>query len=281
MSSLSRLYPAPQSNLSLEGLYLEHALHSGKPSRRSCVYTNYVASLDGRIAIEHPLRDGHTVPESIANPRDWRLYQELAAQADVLVTSARYFRELSEGTAQDNLPLSQDAAFSDLHAWRREQGLAPQPAVVILSTSLDLPLVKLCESMDRSVYVATGDDADPKALAEVEASGARVLFSGEGTKVDGRRLIDNLLQEGFSSIYSIAGPGILKTLLQAGVLDRLYLTQVHRLIGGKSFDTLLESELIQPPADFELQALYYDAPEGDDAGQFFSVYEAVRDSNVV
>lgn len=273
LRSVTRLYPAPQQTLALENLYLQHALHQAERGERPCVYTNFICSMDGRIAIEHPATGGHTVPESITNPRDWRLYQELAAQADVLLTSARYLRELSEGTAQDSLPLSQDPAFADLHDWRREQGLAPQPAVVILSASLDLPLTTLCEAMDRPVYVATGDDADPQALQAIRDTGARILSTGPGKGVDGGLLIDELAQEGFRSIYSIAGPGILKTLLSAGRLDRLYLTQVHRLIGGRSYDTLLESELVEPPADFMLQALYYDEPYKDEVGQFFSVYE--------
>jgi len=46
------------------------------------------------------------VPDSVANPRDWRLFQELAAQADVLVMSARHLRELAAGAAQDSLRLS-------------------------------------------------------------------------------------------------------------------------------------------------------------------------------
>jgi len=258
----------------LEGLYLQHALHRAEQANRPCVYTNFVASMDGRIAIEHPTTGDHTVPESITNARDWRLYQELAAQADVLLTSARYLRELSEGTAQDSLPLSQQPAFADLHHWRRQQGLPPQPGVVILSASLDLPLATLCETMDRPVYVATGDEADPDALQAIRDTGARILSTGPGTSVDGRLLIDQLVAEGFRSIYSIAGPGILRTLLTAGMLDRLYLTQVHRLIGGRSYDTLLESDLVQPPADFILQALYYDEAYADEPGQFFSVYES-------
>jgi riboflavin biosynthesis pyrimidine reductase len=273
-----RFYPPPQDELPLEGLYLQHALHREQARRRPRVYTNFIASLDGRIAIEHPRSGRHYVPGSIANPRDWRLFQELAAQSDVLVVSARYLRQLSEGAAQDTLPLSDDSAYADLHAWRREQGLAPQPAVVVLSASLDLPLEVLgAQQRDRSVYVATGDDADRDALAKIEHSGIEVLYTGEGKKVNGKRLIETLVQLGFRSIYSIAGPGVLETLLAVRVLDRLYLTQVHRLIGGASYDSLLEGGYLSPPADFDLRALHYDRMDRSrsDFGQFYGVYDVV------
>ncbi|HEY9050137.1 MAG TPA: dihydrofolate reductase family protein [Gammaproteobacteria bacterium] len=271
---VTRLFPAPQQDVPLEGLYLQHALRYADNNSCPCVYTNFISSLDGRIAVEHPERNSHAVPAAITNERDWRLFQELAAQADVLVTSARYLRELSLGNAQDALPLSNKPAFVDLHAWRKQQGLSPQPAVVILSASLNLPLDCLADiAKQRQVFVATGRQADAVAIDSIKKTGTKILYTGEGKQVDGKPLIDALLKENFRSIYSIAGPGVLQTLLHANVLNRLYLTQVHRLIGGASFDTLLEGAAIQPPADFSLQALYYDHADDPAYGQFFCVYE--------
>ena len=90
--TVTRLYPLPQEVIGLEGLYLEHALHRAAARQRPVVYTNFVLSLDDRMAIAHPQTGKHGVPDSVANPRDWRLFQELAAQADVLVMSARHLR---------------------------------------------------------------------------------------------------------------------------------------------------------------------------------------------
>lgn len=268
-----QLYPMPSRKIALEGLYLQ--IHSDDTSGvgNPLVYTNFISSLDGRIAIEHPVTGERNVPEYITNSRDWRLYQELAARADVLLVSARYLRELSQGTAQDKLPLSNDPAFADLMDWRTQQGLPAQPAVVILSSSLDLPFKELCAIKDRQVYVATGKQADGEAVRKIENCGVKLLYAGEEKKVDGKHLIEQLLAEGFSNIYSIAGPGVLETLLRAQVLDRIYLTQAHRLIGGGSYDTLLEGSLLSPPADFKLQALYYDISSDEGCSQFFGVYE--------
>lgn len=273
MHTVTQLYPQPGGEHDLEGLYLKTFIERAEADQRAWVYTNFIVSLDGRIAIEQPVTGKRGVPESITNPRDWRLYQELAARADVLLVSARFLRELVRGEAQDNLPISDDPTFADLLKWRQQQGLSSQPAVVVLSASLDLPLAELCATSDRVIYVATGRGADVNAIKKIENSGAKILYAGEGREVDGRQLIDQLVEAGHRNIYSIAGPGVLETLLQADVLDCIYLTQVHRLIGGASYDTLLGGKLLQPPADFILKALYYDSKSDKHCDQFFSVYE--------
>jgi len=272
-----QLYPEMQQALELEGLYLQPVADDARETGSVLVYTNYISSMDGRIAIDHPVSGERGVPEHITNPRDWRLYQELAARADVLLVSARYLRELSKGKAQASMPVSDDPAFADLLAWRLQEGLAPQPAVVVLSGSLDLPLSQLRELQHRGVYVATGakHTASEDRVREIEECGARMLYSGDTSKVEGERLVELLAEEGFRNIYSIAGPGVLATLLRARVLDRIYLTQVNRLIGGVSFDTLLQGNLLTPPADFSLRALYYDKHSSDSCGQLFGIYDLV------
>jgi riboflavin biosynthesis pyrimidine reductase len=268
---VKRLYPGPQRDIALKGLYL----HGTEPGNQDpLVYTNFITSLDGRIAIDKPAAHTHGVPDMITNPRDWRLYQELAARADVLLVSGRYIRELAQETAQAGLPLSAAPEFSDLHTWRKQQGLSAQPAVVILSASLDLPPAGMHSLSDRRVYVATGEEAPVEAVNRIERAGINVIQAGRGRQVDGSWLVQRLRQSGYKSIYSIGGPQVLEILLRSRVLDRLYLTQVFRLIGGMSYDTLLDGELLTPPTDFELHALYYDEHGGEGCCQMFSVYRA-------
>jgi len=270
-SHLLTLYPPSQAApLAPSGLYLRHRLDRRGSADHPFVYSNYVVSLDGRIALDYPRCDASMVPPAITSDSDWRLYQELAAQADVLLTSGRYIRELAAGTAQDTLPVGE--GFPDLLSWRRQQGLAPQPAVVILSRSLDLPLEKLFHPAQRRLYVATGAKADKRKLATIAGMGIPVLLSGDGESVDGCRLIRELGEKGYRSIYAIAGPGLLDTLLRADKVDRLYLTQVHTLLGGQCYDTLLEGALLRPAARFSLEELHYDQGDDKRQGQFFAVY---------
>ncbi|MDZ7753392.1 MAG: dihydrofolate reductase family protein [Gammaproteobacteria bacterium] len=273
-----RLYPGPTRECALEGLYLEHPMDHGDGSGRPFVYTNFISSLDGRIAVEDPRHGGHSVPGTIINDRDWRLFQELAARADALLVSARFLRDLATGKAQDVLPVSRDPAYGDLHEWRAGQGLPPQPAVVVLTRTLDPALAEMCEGYERPVYFAVGAEADRAELPRVEAAGVRVLSAGRGTSVEGAVLVDLLAREGLSRLYSIAGPWVLDTLLRDGVLHRLYLTHFHRLLGGRSFDTMLEGDPLDPPPSFEPHALYYDPRADDGVGQFFAVYDTLMAS---
>jgi riboflavin biosynthesis pyrimidine reductase len=270
---LLRLYPAPHAECSLEGLYLNDPIGHPDSVGLPFVYTNFVCSLDGRIAVENPRAGRRSAPPAITNPRDWRLFQELAARADALIVSAAFVRGLADERTQEKLPLGGDPAFSDLHAWRRERELPPQPAVVILSRSLDLLLAERCKSLKRPVYFAVGKEVALDDAAAVEATGARILIAGSGRLVEGRALIDALGLAGFRRIYSIAGPRVLHTLLKDGVLHRLYLTHFHRLLAGQSFDTLLEGETLDPPASFVPHALYYDTKTQGPAGQFFAAYD--------
>ncbi|ABA58591.1 RibD family protein [Nitrosococcus oceani] len=274
-NKLLRLFPAPVESVTLKGLYLNQQLHKLGTSSQPFVYSNFITSLEGRISLEHPQKKTFVVPKAIANPRDWRLFQELAAQADVLLTSGRYIRQLAQNIAQDILPISEQPAYADLIQWRQSQGLAPQPAIVIVSDSLNIPIPETLLNANRPLYVATGSEANWLRAQELKAKGIQVIMAGTGLLVEGQKLIAALGQEGFTTIYSVAGPGVLKTLLAAQRLDRLYLTHALRILGGEPFDILVEGEQLDPPADFKLHSLYYDAVEEEKPGQIFGVYESV------
>jgi hypothetical protein len=49
-------------------------------------------------------------------------------------------------------------------------------------------------------------------------------------------------------------------------------TTVNRLLGGQHFATLVEGDVLQPPAGLELEALYLDTESHPNASQLFAVY---------
>ena len=63
--------------------------------------------LDGRISLPSARTGKFSVPAAIRNARDWRLFQELAACADALVTSGRYVRDLPHGVSARSFPVSE------------------------------------------------------------------------------------------------------------------------------------------------------------------------------
>ena len=272
MDTILQLYPLPAREIPLSGAYLAHDLRqyahrSGKPF----VYANFVVSLDGRIAIPHASGDGLTVPNATANERDWRLFQELIAQADVLISSGRYLRDWAEGRAQELLRVD-DPRFADLGAWRSQRGLPRYPDFAILSNSLDFPIPPALTSGGRKATVFTSRNPSPDRMRAIEARLGRVIVAGD-RRVEGARLVERLVELGYSTIYSSAGPQILHALVSDSVLNRLYLTHAHRLLGGKPFATTLEGPLLEPPAGMKIHHIYLDAQALGGLGQMLTSYD--------
>lgn len=262
--TLSQLYPSRVEAISLEGLYLGLNLHRQAGEGEVFIYSNYVASLDGRISRFNPETGDYAVPKELANERDWRLYQELAAQSDMLIASARYFRQLSKGNAQDMLPVGSE--FEDVKLWRLEQGLKPQPDVAIISHSLDIPVQAIKMMADRSVYVVTSENSPEEKRCLLEAQGVTVMMAGE-TMVEGAQLRKLLIASGFRSACMIAGPEVHRTLIESNVLDALFLSSRFTLLGSEKSHSFCEGALSLPHS-LALERLYYD----EVGQQFFTQY---------
>jgi riboflavin biosynthesis pyrimidine reductase len=258
-SDVVRLYPAPSVELPLEGLYLAHDLQHLGTAMRPFVYSNFITSLDGRISQPDPTTGHRRVPPSIANAHDWRLYTELAAQADVVLTTARHLRAVAAGRHSNLLSLD-----SELIRWRRSRGLSERPVVAALSVALEIPARALREITAAPIVAITCDETSTEKAQALEAEGIEVVRAGAGPLLSGKAVVGTLAERGHRSIYSVAGPQVLHTLLQADVLDRLYLTIAQVLLGGEAFDTLTRGSILDPPRGFDLAELYLDrlAPTG-------------------
>ena len=268
-----QLYPMPAQEVSLEGLYLRHGLRRfGEELGRPFVYTNYVVSIDGRIAITRPEGKGMMVPKDTANDRDWRLFQELAVQADVIISSGRYMRDYAEGRAQEILRVYDEPKFEDLGRWRAGRGLSPYPDLAIISGSLDFPVPQFLTQSGRKVVVITHGAADKVRMGRIENEAGYVVIAGD-SEVSGKQAIAGLGELGYRTIYMATGPQVHHLLLADGMLDRLYTTVAHRLLGGKPFSSLVEGELLQPATGMRLNSIYYDPHALDGLGQQFVCYE--------
>lgn len=272
-SEILELYPQPVVSHALRGLYLGHDLRGRTDPDAPFVYSNYITSLDGRIAVPNA-RGKLVVPESVKNDRDWRLFQELAVQADLIFTSGRYLRDYESGVVQEILQVYDDPRFSDLRDWRSDHGLRPQPDLAVISRSADFPIPEALRTGERRVTVVTTGQASPQDLAAFEGV-AEVLVAGD-TGVDAAVMIRSLHDMGYRLMYNATGPKVLHLLLKAGCLDRLYLTQTGRVIGGEEFSTIVDGELLTTPEDFTLKQLYYDPLALDTLGQLMFVYDRRR-----
>ncbi len=272
MQDIIQLFPFPARETSLHGAYLAHDLRqyaeqSGKPF----VYTNFVTSIDGRIAIPHPDGDGMVVPKNTANERDWRLFQELAAQADIIISSGRYLRDWADGRAQEILRVD-DPRFADLRQWRQDHGLKPLPDIAIISRSLDFPVPDVLTSSGRHVVVVTTAGQDAARIDELRAQAGRVIIAGD-KGVDGAEMIRQMSHLGYQTIYSGTGPKVLHMLLAANSLDRLYLTSANRLLGGQPFSSIVEGPLLVPAYDLKISNIYLDPLALEGLGQLLLTYD--------
>ena len=281
-----------ERRVSLEGMYLSHGLQEmAKSLSRPIVIANYVTDLNEVIAIEGERGS----PEELKNPSDWRLFQELTAQADVLITSASTMNDFVEKGERDQNVLTQfdkGSPFEDLGIWREKHGLKRYPDLVIVSRSLSFSLPEtIIEGGRRALIFTTYRMSDSENAKELERTGATVIGAGnEG--VDGAAMIERLDQEGYKVIKMITGPRVLRILMDAqfksqggellrtGALDRLYITRVDRKITDdrSSAITVLEGRRVDDLATegggFRLIQRYsYDIKPGSEASQEFLVYE--------
>jgi riboflavin biosynthesis pyrimidine reductase len=269
---LLRLYPPPAAEIPLPGLHLGLNLHRLGSPAAPFVYANFLSSLDGRIAREDASGEPR-LPKNLTTPNDFRLFLELHCQADCLITHGGYLRALAAGRLGNILQVGAHPSGQDLPGWRAAEGLPPQPAVVIASASLDFPMPASLRAHGQPCYIATGERADPGKIACWRDRGYEVLLAGRGVQVEGGALTRQLGALGYRTLYLIAGPQMLDTMLRDGCLSRLFQTLAHQLLGGEAFRTLLPGPELGPSGRLRLLSLHYDAASPEGAGQWFCQFE--------
>lgn len=270
--TLYRLYPPPFETVSLKGLYLRLGLHRRGSTDKPFVYANFLTSLDGRIALEDGEGEPY-LPKSLTTPDDFRLFLELECQSDCLITHGGYLRALADHRLGNILWIGAHDLGADLVDWRIRQGLPPQPDVVVASASLDFPMPESLRECGQRCLIATGEGADPVRVSDWRSRGYEVIFAGQGRLVEGDALTRCLGELGYRTLYLIAGPHMLDTMVRESRLSLLFQTITHQLMGGESFRTLVPGPELGLFGHLKLASLYYDpvAPHG--AGQWFAQFE--------
>ena len=269
---LLRLFPAPTESVDLRGLYLGLNLHRRGRPHRPWIYANFLSSLDGRIALEDETGVPY-LPKSLTTPDDFRLFLELHAQADCLITHGGYLRSLHEGRLGNILQVGAHPLGDDLPAWRASQGLPPQPAIVVASRSLDFPMPKSLLSHGQKVYIATGQGADPLKVKAWEDRGFEVIRAGADAEVNGGVLAERLSLKGYRTLYLIAGPMMLETMVRERCLSTLFQTLSLQLLGGEAFRSMVPGPILGETGRVRMVSLYHDANAGEGLGQWFAQFD--------
>lgn len=269
-----QLFPPPPRARRLEGLYLNERMPPPAPDVPALVYANFVTSLDGRIAVTDDSGNSR-LPDGLTNPRDWRLFRELQAHADCLVTHGGYLRALASGRLGNVLQVGLGAGGGDIARWRAAQGMTAQPAVAVLSASLDLTVPESLAAHGQRVHVLTTATAHPDRRAALQEAGFDVVVTGPGPWIRSREAVEVLAGRGYRRLYLQTGPRMLETALRDRMLSRLYVTLRHRIVGGERFDTMVRGALLGDAGSVRLRALYLDDSAGHDCGQLFACFDAV------
>lgn len=242
------------------------------PRAPALVYANFVTSLDGRIAVTDESGISR-LPDGLTNLRDWRLFRELQAHADCLVTHGGYLRALASGRLGNVLQVGLGADGEDIARWRAAQGMSAQPAVAILSASLELSIPESLGAHGQPVHVLTTAAAPPDRRAVLEAAGCDVVVTGPGPWIRSREAVEVLARRGCRRLYLQTGPRMLESALRDGMLSRLYLTIRHRVIGGERFDSMVRGGMMGASGVGRLTALYLDEGASRDCGQLFACFD--------
>jgi riboflavin biosynthesis pyrimidine reductase len=262
----------------LKNLYLyKHGWYSAN-TEQPIVVANFLSSLDGRIAIS-PTANAHAeLPKSLTSQEDFRLFLELHAQAECLITHGGYMRALAQHKLGNILQLPSNRDCEDLYNWRELQGLSPYPTIVIASSSLDFPMHPSLIEHKQQVYIATGQKTDTDKIKKWQDEGFEVLLAGTSKSVEGKALIDILTTKSLKHFYLIAGPKMLHTMVHDQQLSKLYLSYSHQLIGSDFFRTIIDGNTLNSPK-LELNSLFYDEASENNHGQFFSNYTCHYNNN--
>lgn len=200
------------------------------PEDRPFVAANMVTTLDGRAAVE----GGST---GLGGPTDSKLLLGLRTRFDAVLIGAGTLRAEGYG------PIIRDQAIRDL---REAEGKEPCPITVVLTRSGDLPFEcdLFTEGIGRVVIVTDGTGELPPTTTPIE-----VVRPDGGDSV--ATAIRHLHGEGVRSILCEGGPDVLGQLIDAKLLDELFLTLTPIVTGEADAPRVVEG-MSEGPREFEL-----------------------------
>lgn len=183
------------------------------PAGRAHVRANFVAALDGAIALSG--RSG-----GLGGDADRRVFHTLRWHSDaVLVGSGTAIAENYGGVI---VP-------SARRDWRRSVGLAPVPPVVVVSASLRLQVgARLFGAEVRPIVLTTA--SAPAERRQALAQVADVVIVGDEV-VAPAAAVAALAERGLTKILCEGGPSLYTSIAGAGLLDELCLTVAPILAG--------------------------------------------------
>lgn len=235
---LRRLLPqAGETTVAAEigALDLVAAAHDDRPY----TITNFALTVDGRATI-----DGRSGP--IGTDTDTAMLVGLRTRVDALMIGAGTMRTERYGRIMGD---------PEKRARREQEGLPADPLMVLVSKRMDLPWdAELFTDGGGEVLVFTASEDDPPATATPVD-----VVRHEGT-VDLTEAMRHLRRErGIRALLSEGGPNLHAQMIEADLVDELFVTSATKLAGGPGPG--LAEGLPEAVRELELAWLATDASE--------------------
>jgi riboflavin biosynthesis pyrimidine reductase len=196
----------------------------------TCLYANFVATVDGIVAIPPMPRSNEFIAGG--SDADRFLMGMLRAFADAVLIAAGVLRASPRGTwLPEGIYPTAAAEYAALRELL-EESTAPEVAVLTGHGSID-PEHPLLES---GALVLTSE-AGADRLAGRLPTASSIVVLGRDPQIDPVAVVDALRARGRRRILCEAGPHTFGSLLEAGVVDELFLTTSPLLVGDAGAGT--------------------------------------------
>ena len=196
----------------------------GFPAR--AFFVNFVETVDGIVALPSIPQSNKLVADE--NEADRFVMGLLRAVADCVLVGAGTMQASRSATwsAERAYPPAAEA-FAEL---RRRLGKPARPEVVFLTASGRIDVEH--PALEEGALVLTTPGGEQTLHGRLPES-SEALVVNEGDLVDVKQAVELLRRRGHEQILSEGGPTIFGLLLEAGVVDELFVT-VSPLLAGRS-----------------------------------------------
>lgn len=240
---MQSLFPTSPTDLGRDDLLALYAY----PHDRFWVRANVVSTLDGAA------QGGDHKSGSLSSPADHEVFAVLRTLADVVLVGANTTR------VEGYQPVRADEVDA---AARARLGLAPVPAIAVVTRSLDVDPALAAGGEAPTLAITTA--AAPADRLRRWAETAPVLVAGDAS-VDLSTALDQLAARGYRRVLCEGGPSLLRDLAASGRLDELCLTLTPQLAAGDRL-RLTSGASLSPPVSLRLRHLL------ESEGELFARY---------
>jgi riboflavin biosynthesis pyrimidine reductase len=239
---LELLYEAPDAAPSELTPALAHLYGGGLGFAGPTVYTNFVASLDGSVALPGVPRSNELI--SGASDGDRFVMGLLRALADVVVVGSGTFHGSPTGTWTPARAHPDSAPeFAELRALR---GQAERPELAILTGSGAIDVRQ--PALSGPAVMLTSETGAARLRRRVPETTELVALTTQ-TTIDPQVALGALKDRGHELILFEAGPHTFGAFAAAGLIDELFLTVSPLLTGGSAATRLSLVEAVEPVRD--------------------------------